>query len=86
MELAVEFDADSEIIEALLKAGANPSSKELAHDSAICLASKKSSPCLDLLLRYTDQSLLDATDENGSYFAFYKPLIFYIPTLFKIMK
>ncbi|XP_011307512.1 uncharacterized protein [Fopius arisanus] len=51
LELALKFAESNEIIRLLLNAGANPTSSEIAHDSALTIASRNSTWCLDLLIK-----------------------------------
>ncbi|XP_033221669.1 uncharacterized protein LOC117175928 [Belonocnema kinseyi] len=64
LELALKTDAGPDIVNALLEAGANPTSEETGHDSALIIASKNSSPLLPELLRYAKGQALGSMDSD----------------------
>ncbi|XP_008205640.1 uncharacterized protein LOC100114518 [Nasonia vitripennis] len=68
LELAVEFEMDSQIVKILLDAGAQPVSFKPIHDSAVIIAAKTSSKILHLLLKYitrSNRSLLNRRNSEG---------------------
>ncbi|XP_072762477.1 uncharacterized protein [Anoplolepis gracilipes] len=66
LELAIKYDARSEIVELLLKAGAQPVTSRYIHESALIIASKQSSPLLSMLIDHvSDSKLLDQIDSEG---------------------
>ena len=67
MELALKTDAGPDIVNALLEAGAKPTSEETGHDSALIIASKNSSPFLPELVKYAKGLKLDCMDSEGNF-------------------
>lgn len=66
LELAVKYDVHSEIVKLLLKAGAQPVISKYIHESALIIASKRSSPLLLMLINHvSDSKLLDQIDSEG---------------------
>lgn len=66
LELAIKYDARSEIVKLLLKAGAQPVIPKYIHESALIIASKRSSPLLSMLIDQVSESkLLDQIDSEG---------------------
>ncbi|CAL1679235.1 unnamed protein product [Lasius platythorax] len=66
LELAIKYDAHSEIVKLLLKAGAQPVIPKYIHESALIIASKRSSPMLSMLInQVSDPKLLDQIDSEG---------------------
>lgn len=69
LELAVENDANPQIIKILLENGAKSVSSKPLHDSAVLLAAKTSSKALPMLLNYVrdpeDKKLVNAKNFDG---------------------
>ncbi|XP_071570099.1 uncharacterized protein [Temnothorax nylanderi] len=66
LELAIKYDACSEIVKLLLDAGAQPVISRSIHESAVIIASKQSSPMLPMLVsRVSNSDLLDQIDSDG---------------------
>ncbi|XP_070157286.1 uncharacterized protein [Polyergus mexicanus] len=66
LELAIKYDARSEIVKLLLKAGAQPVIPKYIHESALIIASKRSSPLLSMLIdQVSELKLLDQIDSEG---------------------
>ncbi|KAG5329960.1 BCL3 protein, partial [Acromyrmex heyeri] len=66
LELAIKYDVCSEIVKLLLDAGAQPVIPKSLHESAVIIASKRSSPLLSMLVsRISDPKLLDQIDSEG---------------------
>ncbi|XP_050454283.1 metacaspase-2-like isoform X1 [Cataglyphis hispanica] len=66
LELAIKYDARSEIVKLLLKAGAQPVIPKYIHESALIIASKRASPLLPMLIdQVSDSKLLDQIDSEG---------------------
>ena len=66
LELAIKYDICSEIVKLLLDAGAQPVIPKSLHESAVIIASKRSSPLLSMLIsRISDPKLLDQIDSEG---------------------
>ncbi|KAG7214058.1 hypothetical protein KM043_001424 [Ampulex compressa] len=66
LELAIKCNVSEDIVKFLLKAGAQPVVNEVAHDSALHIASKMSSPLLLELIDYVkDPKLLNQMDSVG---------------------
>ncbi|XP_011864641.1 PREDICTED: uncharacterized protein LOC105560283 isoform X1 [Vollenhovia emeryi] len=66
LELAIKYNVSNEIVKLLLNAGAQPVLRRALHESAVIIASKKSSPLLPMLIsRVTDSRLLDEIDSDG---------------------
>ncbi|XP_018374147.1 PREDICTED: uncharacterized protein LOC108768269 isoform X2 [Trachymyrmex cornetzi] len=66
LELAIKYDVCSEIVKLLLDAGAQPVIPKSLHESAVIMASKRSSPLLSMLVsRISDPKLLDQIDSEG---------------------
>ncbi|XP_014211907.1 uncharacterized protein LOC106641858 [Copidosoma floridanum] len=68
LELAVDCETDTQIIQLLLNSGAQPVSSKPIHDSAIIIAAKKSSRILPLLFERISQenrSLLNLKNSEG---------------------
>ncbi|EGI57606.1 PREDICTED: uncharacterized protein LOC105153670 [Acromyrmex echinatior] len=66
LELAIKYDVCSEIVKLLLDTGAQPVIPKSLHESAVIIASKRSSPLLSMLVsRISDPKLLDQIDSEG---------------------
>ncbi|XP_024893090.1 uncharacterized protein LOC112468223 isoform X4 [Temnothorax curvispinosus] len=66
LELAIKYDACSEIVKLLLDAGAQPVISRSIHESAVIIASKQSSPMLPMLVsRVSNSDLLNQIDSDG---------------------
>lgn len=64
--------ASPDIVNLLLKSGANPTSNITAHDSALTIAGKYSSPFLPQLIKYVSTSgSLNNVDSEGNYYTFF---------------
>lgn len=72
LELAIKYDVCSEIVKLLLDAGAQPVIPRSIHESAVIIASKRSSPLLSMLVsRISDSKLLDQIDSDGKIIIIY---------------
>ncbi|XP_015108756.1 uncharacterized protein LOC107035714 [Diachasma alloeum] len=66
LELAIKFVNSEEIIRLLLRAGANPTSSQTAHDSALTMASREGMRCLPLLIKHAPTpGALNYVDSSG---------------------